>query len=77
MIAAAGLQDSVVMLLSQFVSWLAIAIPLTILQVTRLALMATGLHGIFAHGLSAALGIRLLSRISGTPITPTTNPAIP
>lgn len=65
------------MLLSQFVSWFGIGIPLTISQVPRLALMATVLLRILAHGLAAAPGIRLLSRISGTPITPTTNPAIP
>jgi NhaP-type Na+/H+ or K+/H+ antiporter len=46
-------------------------------HVTRLAVMATVLLSIFAHGLSAAPGIRLLARISGSPITPTTNPAIP
>jgi NhaP-type Na+/H+ or K+/H+ antiporter len=34
-------------------------------QITRLAVMATVLLSIFAHGLSAAPGIRLLSRRSG------------
>jgi sodium/hydrogen antiporter len=46
-------------------------------HVTRLAVMATVLLSIFAHGLTAAPGIRLLARISGPPIIPTTNPAIP
>ena len=47
-------------------------------HVTRLAVMATVLLSIFAHGLTATPGIRLLSRLSGTPdIPPTTKPETP
>lgn len=47
-------------------------------HVTRLAVMATVLLSIFAHGLTATPGIRLLSRLSGTPeLPPTANPETP
>lgn len=47
-------------------------------QITRLAVMATVLLSIFAHGLTATPGIRLLSRISGTSdIPPTHHPETP
>lgn len=47
-------------------------------SVTRLAVMATVLLSIFAHGLTATPGICLLSRRSSTPdIPPTSNPKTP
>ena len=39
-------------------------------QVTRLAVMATVLFSIFAHGLTATPGIRLLTQNNSTPKTP-------